>query len=562
MTPADKLRSGTKTIARGLIGAVSPALLRRLQLARARRIFLHDPARGPRRLLLEPTTGCNHKCVMCWDHSPRLAQPTGARHMPFDRVSSLLREMAEIGAEEVWLAGRGEPLVHPRAPEILQLIGSLGMRSIITTNAGRLTDELADKICDWGLQQLSVSIDSGSPETYQQVHGGPPADRARILAIIRRLAKRADCKPRLLVSMVLSQLNFRELPALVRDAIDAGATGIVVGGMRPVPFDSTDLALSEDDWARVRDDLAQAAELARKAGIDLATDNIRGPGSGEGSGSVNEGSGSANPGSAFVNPSSPPAGKRAAAWPYADMACFIGHLFTVIDVDGVVHGCCTCQNKLGSLEKSSFRDIWWSRQYHLYRRVLREMPSTGLTSPRCECRHGCGHVPENAQLQREFGFRFPAHLPPSESATRIEVAGALCRHLGVVLPAKSRDFAFADLPAPRESDRPAPADRLLDYSTPRLLEEIEAASRLRQVGIMAGIGSMDGVQLFEPQRMVAREEFEEILLRALIASRIDRDKAHALIAQSRTGTGHPAEPLRKPDLEAWLARLAASLPRG
>ena len=508
---AGKARGAAKALARGLVGAVSPALLRKVQLSRARRIYLEEPTRGPRRLLLEPTTGCNHQCIMCWDHSPRLARPTGARHMPFERVSALLREMAGMGAEEVWLAGRGEPLVHPRAPDILQLIGALGMRSIITTNAGRLTEELADKLCGWNLQQLSISIDSGTAETYQQVHGGPPGDRERILKLIKHLSRRPDHKPRLLVSMVLSHLNFRELLMLVRDAIDAGSTGIVVGGMRPVPFDLTGLSLSDDDWAQVRADLAQAAEMTRQAGVDLAVDNIR-----------------------------PVEKPRSESWPYERMACFIGHLFAVIDVDGVVHGCCTCQNRLGSLDDASFRDIWWSRQYRLYREVLREMPSSGLTPPRCECRHGCGHVPENAQLQRELGFRFAAAAPPSQFATRLQVAEAVCRHLDRLLPAKSRDFSFADVTDPRR---------------------LEATGRLRQAGIMSGIGSMDGVSLFEPQRMVAREEFEGILLRALIASAVEGEEARAAAAQSRAGSGHPAEPLRSGDMEQWLTQLKAALQR-
>ncbi len=547
MPSADRLNSAAKTLARGLVGAVSPALLQRIQLARARRIYRREPTRGPRRLLLEPTTGCNHRCIMCWDHSPRLASPTGSRHMPFDRVSALLREMADMGTEEVWLAGRGEPLVHPKAPEMLQLIGSLGMHSIITTNAGRLTEELADKLYDWGLQQLSISIDSGTPETYEKVHAGPPSDRARILALIKHLSSK-PCKPRLLVSMVLSQLNFRELPLLVRDAIDAGATGIVIGGMRPVPFDSANLALSDDDWARVRDDLARAGEQARAAGVDLAADNIRGQGA------------ATHPGQ--IDPTGPT--HLTGSWPYAEMACFIGHLFAVVDVDGVIHGCCTCQNRLGSLDASSFSDIWRSRQYQLYRRVLREMPGTGLTPPRCECRHGCGHIPENAQLQRELGFQFfrgagRGLREARDFATRRDVAEAICRHLDGILPPKTRDYPFADLPATREGDPAVSAVRLLDSSTPRLLD---AVSRLRQVGVMSGIGSMDGVSLFEPQRMVAREEFEEILLRALTASGVARDKAEPLIAQSRTGSGHGAEPLAKSDLEPWLTRLSALAPSG
>ncbi len=507
MSVAARLKSGTKRLARATLGAISPALVRRIQLSRARRYYLGEPTRGPRRVLLEPTTGCNHRCIMCWDHSPRLVSPTPAQHMPFDRVDGLLREMGEMGTEEVWLAGRGEPLVHPRARDILQLIGSLGMRSIITTNGGPLTEELADQLCEWGLQQISVSIDSGLPETYAKIHAGPPADRDRMLGLIRRLSEREDCRPRVLVSMVLSQWNFRELPALVRDAIDAGATGIVVGGMRPVPFDSTDLALSEEDWARVRRDLSEAAELAQSAGVDLATDNI--PGAEQ---------------------------SRARAWPYKTMACFIGHLFAVVDVEGSVHGCCTCQNALGRLDESPFRGIWWSAQYRLFRRILREMPSTGLTPPRCECRHGCGHVPENVRLQQQFGFTFPATVPAGGFVTRADAATAVCRHLDRMLPAREREYDFADL----------------TDGGPR-----EVASRLRQVGVMAGTGSMDGVSLFEPDRLLAREEFQGILERALIAGGASRDVAASLAEESRAGTGYPAEPHRRRDMASWVERLSA-----
>ncbi len=508
MSAPSGIGGGAKRLARGVVGAISPALLRRIQLARARRGYGQDPRRGPGRMLLEPTTGCNHKCLMCWDHSTRLAKPTPTWHMPFDRLERLLREMAEMGTEEVWLAGRGEPLVHPRAKDILQLIGSLGMRSIITTNGGPLTEELADQLCEWNLQQLSISIDSGTPETYAKVHGGRPEDRARILGLMERLSKRQRGRPRLLVSMVLSQPNFRELLDLVRDAVDHGATGIVIGGMRPVPFESGDLALSEEDWAQVRADIEKARRIAQAAGADLAADNIR--------------------------PAEKP---RAQAWPYADMACFIGHRFTVVDVHGTVHGCCTCQNGLGSLEEASFRQIWSSPAYRLFRKILREMPTTGLTPARCECRHGCGHIPENAQLQRELEFRFPSALPPTEFATRADVARALCQHLDPVLPPLAREFSFADV---------EPGDE-------------QTASRLRQVGVMAGTGSMDGVSLFEPRRLVARGEFEDILSRALGASQVRAERGGSLILQSRAGSGHPAEPLRKRDLVAWLSDLSSRL---
>jgi MoaA/NifB/PqqE/SkfB family radical SAM enzyme len=428
--------------------------------------------------------------------------------MPFERVANLLRDMAAMGTEEVWLAGRGEPLLHPKSKDILKLIGDLGMRSIITTNAAVLTDELADQLCDWNLQQLSISIDSGTPETYANVHGGPPEDRARILRLLRYLSQRQGRKPRLLVSMVFSHANFRELLPFVQDAIDAGVSGIVVGGMRPVPFDSTDLALSEEDWARVRADLKKARELTQAAGIDLTVDNVR----------------------TEERP-------RAGSWPYADMGCFIGHLFTVIDVHGDVHGCCTCQNKLGSLDQAPSQDVWHSRPYCQYRRILREMPSTGVTPPRCECRHGCGHIPENARLQQGLGFTFPESLPHSEFATRLDVAQAVCRHFDSILPPLARDYRFADLPSEHE----------------------QTASRMRQIGAMAGTGSMDGVSLFEPDRLVAREEFEILLGTVLVASGIGPDRADSAIGETRTGTADRAESIAKQDMHSWLSRLQSSL---
>jgi len=72
---------------------------------------------------------------------------------------------------------------------------------------------------------------------------------------------------------------------------------------------------------------------------------------------------------------------------------------------------------------------------------------------------------------------------------------------------------------------------------------------------------MDGVSLFEPQRMLARVEFEGTLKRALRASGIESERAEALVADSRSGEGHPSEPLVKRDMRAWLERLREGVSR-
>jgi MoaA/NifB/PqqE/SkfB family radical SAM enzyme len=503
-----------KRLARSFVGAVSPALLRSIERARLRARLMREPTHGPRRILLEPTTACNHRCLMCIEHSAFVASPAPGVHMPFEQLERLVRDMAGIGVEEVWLAGRGEPLVHPQAREMLEMIGALGMHSSITTNGQRLDDELADWMCGWGMRQLSVSIDSGTPETYARVHRAKADDRARLLALIKRLSQRGEARPKLLVSMVISRPNCGELLRFVEDAIGAGVDAVVVGGMRPVSFDTGELALSDGDWARVRDDLLLAQAMAERAGVELWTDNIR--------------------------PSRKPQAR--APWPYERMACFIGHMFAVIDVHGNVHGCCTCQNRLGSLGANTFPEIWRSHAYRLYRKALRELPAAGVTPPMCDCRYGCGHIPENAALQQELAITFSRRSAASESATRLDLARVLSRALGSMLPSPNTTDEFADLGTADEQAR-------------------REAARLRALGVMKGTGSLDGRPVFDPTRMVARVELEEILTRTLGLVGVARDRAQAIIAESKAGSAGETEPLTKRDLESWVAGVGDRLNR-
>ena len=510
-----------KQIARTVIGAVSPRLLRGMELARRRAYFLREPTRGPQRILLEPTTACNHRCLMCMEHSALSSSPTRAAHMPFEILERLLRDMAALGVDEVWLAGRGEPLVHPRAVEMFELIGSLGMSSQLTTNGQRLHPELAARLSNSGLRQLSVSIDSGNAETYARLHQARAEDRARILGVIKSLSQRKP-RPKLLASMVISKPNFPEILAFVRDAIGAGVDAVVIGGMRPVPFDTGELALADEDWARVRADLNTAGEMARLAGVELYPDAIR--------------------------PAEKPAGQ--APWPYQHMACFVGHTFAVIDVQGTVHGCCTCQNRLGSLSGASFPEIWRSRPYRLYRKTLREMPSTGLTPPMCDCRYGCGHIPENAAMQQELELKFGPKIGESEFATRLDLVRSLGTAFGEMLTPRAPTRSPGQTNVGAHGGAPTPAEFIdLDRADEQIKRD---AGRLRELGVVKGIGSLDGRPVFDPLRMVARTELEEVLARALAVDRIAADKARAIIAESRVGSAAESEPLTKRELGEWV----------
>jgi hypothetical protein len=122
----------------------------------------------------------------------------------------------------------------------------------------------------------------------------------------------------------------------------------------------------------------------------------------------------------------------------------------------------------------------------------------------------------------------------NEFATRLDLPRVLSQALGSMLPSANWDAEFADLGAADDQTR-------------------RGATRLRALGVVKGTGSLDGRPVFDPTRMVARAELEEILTRALGLIGIAPDRAQAIIAESRAANTGETEPLTKRDLAAWVA---------
>jgi len=498
-----------KRAARRALGVVSPRLLERIQLARTQARYLAEPDQGPRRLQLEATTGCNYRCIMCTDHSSLLSDHTPARSMPFDQVERLLRESAAMGAEELWLSGRGDPLVHPQVTRIIALATSLGMVTTITTNAGLLSDALADQLCEAGLGTLSVSINSARPDTYAEIHDAEPQERARILSLMKRLSERPQ-RPRLMATMVLLKTNFAELLDFVRDGIEAGADALALLGLRCVPIFPA-LALDDDDWKRVRRDQEAAAALAEQAGVELRVDGI-------------------------------PSAEEESASPdrsHWSLGCFVGHVFTRVDVDGNLHGCCSCTNHLGNLKDAPFADLWRSRAYEHFRWVCRELPAARLMPVGCDC-VSCGNMGDNALIHAELGFR-PLHgRTSSRIATRLDLAEIVWRHLNDLLPGAGEGPEYADL---------TPAEAGLAWT---------GVVGLHSAGVMPGELTSEGPREFLPRQTAAYEDAATALRRTVTVLGIPPDRSEQMVSSAAPQLPS-GEPLLKREIEAWARSVRVAL---
>jgi MoaA/NifB/PqqE/SkfB family radical SAM enzyme len=125
----------------------------------------------PKMLNVEPTNQCNFHCVMCSRHRSR--RPIG--RMPMSLFCSIIEDVLRCGKKIKWLTlhNAGEPLLHPELSEMIRYAKSSGAVEYVhfNTNGQLLDPDTATALAEAGLDDLTVSIDAFSPETFQKVKG-------------------------------------------------------------------------------------------------------------------------------------------------------------------------------------------------------------------------------------------------------------------------------------------------------------------------------------------------------------------------------------------------------
>jgi MoaA/NifB/PqqE/SkfB family radical SAM enzyme len=110
---------------------------------------------------LDPTAVCDLACPGCI--SEDLIQVGNS--FSNERLLSLGQEMIDFGVKAVILIGGGEPLAHPKAGELIQLLGSNDVHIGITTN-GTFIDKWIDEIAEYS-HWTRVSMDASSSELFR-----------------------------------------------------------------------------------------------------------------------------------------------------------------------------------------------------------------------------------------------------------------------------------------------------------------------------------------------------------------------------------------------------------
>jgi radical SAM protein with 4Fe4S-binding SPASM domain len=347
------------------------------------------PMVGPRLVGLEITHFCNLSCGFCESHSHLLPAPIvkrrdyagGRRAMDLETIQRLCRSLAGLGVSWIELSGKGDPIVHPKLPEIVRAIKEAGLQCAMFTTGSVPRSDLAATLVECGLDRLNLSLNAASREVWARVAGKDLYDKTLgfLGEVLERRRRSGGKRPWVRVSFVVCKENVEDMERSVDLCCDLGVDegGWCVMGELP---ETVQLQLDEGDvrglqagipgWARKLEDRGIVHDLAGMA-EDLP---LRVGARGKQENPMQRG-----------------------------LPCYEGWMHAVIAPDGDVSPCCYCEGaKLGNIVEQDFAEIWNGPRYVDLRRRMLAMAKT--QEPICwECYTTCNRALANREAHDRLG---------------------------------------------------------------------------------------------------------------------------------------------------------------
>lgn len=229
-------------------------------------IKFHNGASAPAHVQLIVNNACNHNCRFC-----AYRDPTYTSNQLFDAKVMMNPHIAmqtimmcrRMGVKAIQLSGGGEPAIYPAFDLILDRLLQIDMPFAVVTNGTNLFKFRRQyAMADW----IRVSIDAGTPETYQMIRGLKSDKMLQFKQVLLDIEELAKTKPRrcvIGVGFVATPDNWSEMAQCAALVRDAGVDNIRIG----CQFSAKGADIFEGKWDEV-----QAAAADAEA---LATDSFR-----------------------------------------------------------------------------------------------------------------------------------------------------------------------------------------------------------------------------------------------------------------------------------------------
>jgi radical SAM protein with 4Fe4S-binding SPASM domain len=300
------------------------------------------------------TRACNLRCYHCFSSSAKALN----NELTLDEAKKMAVELKEHGAKLMTLTG-GEPLLRRQFTlDYIAFLNSLGIYTRLFTNGYLLSEDVARKLKENGVNEVQISID-GLKEVHDNFRGVAGSFQRCILAVENLKSEGI----RTIIRTTIIPQNSRQMPKLIALAQD-----LKVDGFRARPFvgvgrgnENREYILSPQDHEIA---MRYLTDIRRKISLPIQ----------------------------LLQPSFPflfdsKVKPKILDNNYRGFRCSCGKQLCAITPDGFVKPCGYFSKKLGNIKDESFAKIWYETDFVCDLRQLKKLNEFCM---KCEYLSICG----------------------------------------------------------------------------------------------------------------------------------------------------------------------------
>ena len=169
-----------------------------------------------KKLVIKPTLLCNGNCKTCSYRKSlhhKLRKETWLTLKDWEKV---LADASELGVKILGISG-GEPTLCKFLPELVRTGKNYHWKVKMNSNGGIITEDYAEKLVNYGLDEVKISLYSPNPEINDNMRGSIGMWK-RTVSAIRIWAKMQKKYPnfKLTTQTLICRENYLDLPRLIQ----------------------------------------------------------------------------------------------------------------------------------------------------------------------------------------------------------------------------------------------------------------------------------------------------------------------------------------------------------